>query len=290
MVYTSNENTSSFWFMTSTADSHNASGYWHKIGQELDLESHLATVKELGKARFPVYICQQKVGDFIIVPPKSCHQVINSGGMTMKVSWSRMTARSLELALKEELPIYRRYGTTFTLDISLNAPFSVCRSEVYRVKALIFATLVQTISALDNFVDNQDQIQRREGLLLVLQKLLPLFLQMVEESSIPSNSHILVQPLEAEVCGFCGADIWQSALVCNTCTSDDGSEKISICPPCYVDGRSCLCKRMRPVQSRSQQELLDIANAGIRLLLQYERDNQQFHHILAEKCVEQTPK
>jgi hypothetical protein len=108
MVHTGN-NASSFWFLTSTGDSYEASVYWRELGQELDHESHVATIDELAKARFPIYVCQQELGGFVIVPPRSCHQVLNSGGLTMKMSWSRMIGKSYMLSLSQELRIYQRY-------------------------------------------------------------------------------------------------------------------------------------------------------------------------------------
>jgi hypothetical protein len=81
MAHTSN-NASSFWFLTSTSDSYKASMYWRELGQELDHESHVATMDELAKASFPIYVCKQELGGFVIVPPRSCHQVLNSGGFT----------------------------------------------------------------------------------------------------------------------------------------------------------------------------------------------------------------
>jgi hypothetical protein len=113
MVHTADEDSSSFWFMTSTEDAHKASAYWGRLGHELDLESHLATLDELSQADFKVYVCQQRLGDFVLVPPRSCHQVLNAGGLTMKAAWSRMTPQSLSLALREELPIYQRRGITY---------------------------------------------------------------------------------------------------------------------------------------------------------------------------------
>lgn len=108
MVHTADDNASSFWFMTSTSDAHKASAYWRRLGHELDLETHLATIDELSQADFDIYVCQQRLGDFVIVPPQCCHQVVNTGNLTMKVAWSRMTPQSLSLALQDELPIYQR--------------------------------------------------------------------------------------------------------------------------------------------------------------------------------------
>lgn len=108
MVYTQGHDVSSFWFMTATKNAAEASDYWRTLGYELDLESYVASIDELSKAKFDIYICEQELGDFVIVPPRSCHQVINSGGLTMKASWSRLIPRSLTLAMTLELPIYQR--------------------------------------------------------------------------------------------------------------------------------------------------------------------------------------
>lgn len=99
---------SSFWFMTATSDAAAAAKFFHHLGQELDLETHVVTVDELAKAKFPVFIAEQKLGDLVLVPPRSCHQVVNHGGITLKSSWSRMTLPGLSLALHYELPIYHR--------------------------------------------------------------------------------------------------------------------------------------------------------------------------------------
>lgn len=99
---------SSYWFMTKSSDAPRASAYFQKLNQELDHETYVITVEELAKAPFDVYITEQRLGDLVLVPPRSCHQVVNSGGLTVKTSWSRMTLKGLETAYYHELPIYRR--------------------------------------------------------------------------------------------------------------------------------------------------------------------------------------
>lgn len=107
MCYTENSG-SSFWFMTESSSAPAVADYFHELGHELDLEAHVITVKELEKAPFKVYIEEQKLGDMVLVPPRSCHQVVNHGGITIKMSWSRMTLEGLTAAFYHELPIYRR--------------------------------------------------------------------------------------------------------------------------------------------------------------------------------------
>ncbi|KAH9854204.1 hypothetical protein C2E23DRAFT_726895 [Lenzites betulinus] len=129
----SEDNSSSYWFMTAADDATAVAKYFHKhLKQELDWETHVTSLEELGRAPFTVYVVEQRVGDLILVPPRSCHQVVNSGGLAMKTSWSRMTLDSLETALHSELPIYRR----------------VCRPEQYRVKTVIYRSILHLTQAV----------------------------------------------------------------------------------------------------------------------------------------------
>ncbi|KAI0374859.1 hypothetical protein BV20DRAFT_397091 [Pilatotrama ljubarskyi] len=124
---------SSFWFMTAANDAPEVAKYFHQeLGQELDWETHVTSIEELGRAPFKVYIAEQKVGDLVLVPPRSCHQVVNHGGLAMKTSWSRMTLDNLKTALHCELPIYHR----------------VCRPEQYRVKTVLYRSMLHLTEML----------------------------------------------------------------------------------------------------------------------------------------------
>lgn len=102
------EDSSSFWFMTKGSDCVQVASYFRALGHELDHETHVVSMSELASAPFDVYVVEQKVGDLVLVPPRSCHQVVNFGRMTIKMSWSRMTLSGLRTALYHELPLYRR--------------------------------------------------------------------------------------------------------------------------------------------------------------------------------------
>jgi hypothetical protein len=47
---------SAFWFMTETKNARDAEAYLRSLGQELDAEDHFATLDELAKAPFQVWI------------------------------------------------------------------------------------------------------------------------------------------------------------------------------------------------------------------------------------------
>lgn len=56
--------------MTSPSDCGIVTDYFQKLGHELDWEDHVATLEELEKASFDVYILEQKLGDLVLVPPR----------------------------------------------------------------------------------------------------------------------------------------------------------------------------------------------------------------------------
>ncbi|KAJ7774985.1 hypothetical protein B0H16DRAFT_82082 [Mycena metata] len=258
---------SSFWFMTATSSANAAAEYFHtKINQELDHEAHVITLAELAQAPFKVYIVEQKLGDLVLVPPRSAHQVVNSGGLTIKTSWSRMTVDGLSLALRYELPLYRR----------------VCRSEVYRVKANIYYTLLSTIQQVSDskrLSNSRDPVHASTSqnnmptLLKNLRRILLLFDSILIEEYSPEAPHMRKltedEYIDHLACDFCGGDVFQSFFECCSCV--DGRKPANhgagliICPGCYVEGRTCHCEKMIPVQSRPLGQLFDARQRAVDL-------------------------
>ncbi|KAL0946647.1 hypothetical protein HGRIS_012841 [Hohenbuehelia grisea] len=277
---------SSFWFMTDGSDAAEVAAYFRKLHQELDHETHVISVDELAKAPFKVYIAEQLLGDLVLVPPRSCHQVVNQGGITIKTSWSRMTLKGLSTALFQELPVYHR----------------VCRPETYRIKSTIHHTLLKKTSTLVDILPEMahrpvravsvvygkaeprppqassilhDSVSRLKSRCFdvanELKELLRLFRAILHEeyaddwasmkiltvsssptdpSSPQSSPHERYCAEEGYLsCDFCGADIFQSYFECSICSCDLGKEAgpgVFICPGCYVEGRSCRCEVMTP--------------------------------------------
>ncbi|KAF8077845.1 hypothetical protein FPV67DRAFT_1684874 [Lyophyllum atratum] len=286
MCYTENDG-SSFWFMTRSSDAPEASKYFQKLEQELDHETHVITVEQLAKAPFEVFIGEQQLGDLVLVPPRSCHQVVNNGGLTIKTSWSRMTLKGLETAYYHELPIYRR----------------VCRTETYRVKYTIYHTFRQKINDLANLRrrDIHSHLlltgKKNDNVLASTKTLLKLFDAILVEEYSPDHGkmHCLSSrspspPASSDLndaasdyigsgdvhvtCDFCGADIFQSFFECLNCVPSDASgdpkvmhgDGFVLCAGCYVEGRSCKCTTMEPIQCRPFGQLLSIRNKAAELL------------------------
>ncbi|KAJ7125468.1 hypothetical protein C8R43DRAFT_29416 [Mycena crocata] len=294
MCYTENGG-SSFWFMTATSSANAAAEYFHdRLSHELDHETHVITVEQLARTPFKVYITEQKLGDLVLVPPRSCHQVVNAGGITIKTSWSRMTLDGLSLALRYELPLYRR----------------VCRSEVYRVKSTIYHTLLQTIDTVSKLLRKQParSTGSRNAVASTSQKDMPTQLRtlirvlllfdsiLIEEYSQRShNMRNLSSENEGDTdeigqltCDFCGGDVFQSFFECRTCV--DGPRRAApgggliVCPGCYVEGRTCGCETMVPMQCRSFDELLNARARAVELFNACsELQHQAIIHIVPSK-------
>ena len=107
-------------WMTSTADSLKISTYFTRTyDSELDWEDKVVEPKEMALWPCDVYIGEQVLGDLVLVPRRSAHQVLNRGGLTVKMSWSRMTSQGIIEGVRLELPTYHRY-----------ASFPLCTSAV----------------------------------------------------------------------------------------------------------------------------------------------------------------
>jgi hypothetical protein len=160
MCYTENGG-SAFWFMTESSAAPSIAKYFQSLGHELDLESHAMSIEEFSAAPCEIYITEQKVGDLMLVPPRSCHQVINHCGLTVKMSWSRMTIRSAQVALRHELPIYRRYDVVAERQQMFSYSLDrVCRAETYRTKSTIHHTLRRNIALLEDEAKGEDDSAR----------------------------------------------------------------------------------------------------------------------------------
>ena len=128
--------------MTETKDRHLVSEYWlSTLGHDIEVEKHFAQINAWKAAPFRTYIVEQKIGDFILIPPLAAHQVWNRGTRTMKVAWNRTTVETLEMALKEALPRARM----------------VCRDEQYKNKAIVYYTLQKYSNLLNKIEDLKDR-------------------------------------------------------------------------------------------------------------------------------------
>jgi Zinc-finger domain of monoamine-oxidase A repressor R1/JmjC domain, hydroxylase len=229
---------SSIWFMTETKDRHVVSEYWlSALGHDIEVENHFAQINAWKAAPFKTYVVEQRVGDFILIPPLAPHQVWNRGTRTMKVAWNRTTVETLEMALEEALPRARM----------------VCRDEQYKNKAIIYYTLVKYSKLLTAAANlKQKSSNKPSAKVRQLQKdfrrLHALFTQiLISESFPPGKEEKKVEfiPYDSNItCSYCRGNIFNRFLTCQSCVGElpNGDEDTyDICMECYAMGRSCLC-------------------------------------------------
>lgn len=236
---------SSIWFMTETKDRHLVSEYWlSTLGHDIEIEAHFAQVNAWKAAPFNTYVVEQKVGDFILIPPLAPHQVWNRGTRTMKVAWNRTTVETLEMALDEALPRARM----------------VCRDEQYKNKAIVlfalnkYSIMLASVEELKrtaadpqvrfdlNYSGKIRQLQKDFKRLfslytkILISEMLPTGAALEKGEYIPYDSNI--------TCSYCRCNIFNRFLTCPTCIVplDNGEEDTyDVCLECYAMGRSCRC-------------------------------------------------
>ena len=237
MVHTSNGGTdgtragSSVWFMTASVDREAIAEYWlSQLGHDVEVESHFASVQDLARAPFKVYVHEQILGDYILIPPLAPHQVWNRGDVTMKAAWNRTTVETLGLAITESLPKARL----------------VCRDEQYKNRAIIHETLRIWADVLNGGRDTPKDMDkcRMEN---DFAKLFNYFNRLlIDESFGPHMSTPDFEKIDNEynvTCSFCRANIWNRFLTCKHCADigDTDDDPYDICMDCYARGRSCFC-------------------------------------------------
>ncbi|KAL1966395.1 hypothetical protein VTN77DRAFT_4537 [Rasamsonia byssochlamydoides] len=168
---------------------------------------------ELMKADFPIYVCEQEVGDVVVFPPATAHQVWNVGTLSTKMVWNILHPLSLEAGLNYVQPPFNR----------------LCHPDVARTNLSLACAMLSLV---------KDNGPGPRSLPPDLPLLCRLFRQMVRDESIedaPATEITLVQIPENMIatCNFCGTAIWNRHVRCTECRDFD------LCLLCYLSGRSC---------------------------------------------------
>ncbi|KAJ3284727.1 hypothetical protein HK104_009808 [Borealophlyctis nickersoniae] len=277
MLDAENDNSTSLWFMAASPDKHKAEAYWREKGQDLDTDDYFMGVEDLANAPFKVYVIEQRVGDFVIVPSETAHQVVNKGGYTVKLAWNRHTPQSLKNCYYEVLPILRR----------------MLKPEIYRNKEIVHAAVVRYSEQFQEMEKHGDVDRIRATaplsnfaiLLNILEDMIKdewihIFTGTEMRRDVPPGAELPagwdkipyidnVSQEEKRSCDFCRADIWNRGWSCSLCVRDGAP--YDMCLDCFARGRSCLHPtKMVMVQAWKMSELmacLQAANARYNAVL-----------------------
>ncbi|OAX79567.1 hypothetical protein ACJ72_06110, partial [Emergomyces africanus] len=164
---------------------------------------------ELQKADFPLYVHEQRVGELVVFPPATAHQVWNLGAISTKMVWNILHPLSLEAGLNYVQPPFNK----------------LCHPDVARSNLSLACAMLSLLR------DDPRPIPD-------LPLLANLFSQMVRDEMIddePVTPISLVRIPETAIatCDFCGTAIWNRHLRCSECQDFD------LCLLCFLSGRSC---------------------------------------------------
>jgi len=171
---------------------------------------------ELLDADFPLYVYDQRVGDLVVFPPATAHQVWNPSTLTTKLVWNILHPLSLEVGFQY-----------------VQTPFNrLCHPDVARTNLSLSSAMLSLLQ------DHQKVTAASSSLPPDLPLLSRLFRQMVHDETIESApvtaiSLVTLPAGTIATCNFCSTAIWNRHVRCTQCTDFD------ICLLCYVNGRSC---------------------------------------------------
>lgn len=172
--------------------------------------------EELLKADFPLYAYDQRVGDLVVFPPATAHQVWNPSTLSTKLVWNILHPLSLEVGFDY-----------------VQAPFNrLCHPDVARTNLSLACAMLSLLQ------DTQNVTNPSLPLPPDLPLLSRLFRQMVHDETIEAQSVtpislVPIQPGTIATCNFCSTAIWNRHVRCTQCADFD------LCLLCYLNGRSC---------------------------------------------------
>ncbi|KAJ3175359.1 hypothetical protein HDU87_006311 [Geranomyces variabilis] len=216
MVYTG-DGARAIWFLAESAALSQVSRFWKAQGQSIYGDDYFASVDVLQTAPFDVFVIEQKLGDFVIVPPETAHQVYNKGGINMKLSWNRVTVDSLQRCVERVLSEYRIH----------------MRPEIYRIKTLVHHTVKHMTTRAGPWSADSD-LSSRLKFMKDFRSVITSFATIVRDEWIegePDRSFLptpwpdVGQP-HMRICDFCRADIWNRGFNCKICASASKSRPL----------------------------------------------------------------
>lgn len=267
MVWTDAPNACAYWFMVASRDRDAARAFWLANGGNLDHDNHLLSPDVLATAPFPIYVVEQRLGDFVLVNPDGAHQVINVGGSSMKIAWNRVPPICLRFAHDRVLPKLRAQGKQEIYRIKTAAWFGLQRSVqlVERGELPPTRKTVQRLEELRRLVADNWAAEAIDEAVLRQLSVGPLRAAPLASVSSPlvagaarAGGEETPESLCARVaewrgativreaedgashtrsCDFCHCDLWNRFWHCSVCAA--ASTDYDLCLQCVAVGRGC---------------------------------------------------
>jgi hypothetical protein len=155
-----------------------------------------------------------------------------------------------------------------------------CNPELYGIRELLYGHIQDLASLLpEGPPRNIDRCKYDIGTSCKLIQLFDNVLQ--EEYSQEHGSLPLIHRTEKPpTCDFCGCNLFLSVLRCSGGCGIDETTAATICPSCFVEGRTCICGNMIPSRFRSFSTVLEqrnLAAATLRSLQDPDMEGPMIH-------------
>ena len=149
----------------------------------------------------------------------------------------------------------------------------MCIPTKFPVKSLAYQAMCSRLKKLETAGEGVTRSS-----VLDMRRLLNIVNEVLEVESYPDDDQLPFleeQPRVDLACSSCGGEIFRTVFSCrNGCLTDgetgalDGT-KVTVCPLCFVEGRTCSCRRMQPLRVREMGPLMEIRDKACTLI----RDN-----------------
>ncbi|KAJ3122328.1 hypothetical protein HK098_002951 [Nowakowskiella sp. JEL0407] len=263
IIHTEDDTASAMWFMFNSKDIEQVDTFWRKSFKDEHRGELMGSVGclfedsfwcdperflELEPSGVNVWITEQKLGDYIIVPPSCAHQVYNKGSVNVKVAWNNLNLNDLPVSYNKMLPAYRK---SF-------------KREIYKIKSVIYYSVKDLTKKLSESLSTNERSPEINSLARNLDTLIPLLKSIVQSETISYSAQELFPFPElsspesraptkydddsphARACDFCNCDIFNFGVIVRF--SDD--EEYDICVDCFAMGRGVKLERGRKLELR----------------------------------------
>eukprot|EP01080_Neovahlkampfia_damariscottae_P010100 gene10100-2520_t len=228
MVDVEDEKSYSLWKLFHPKDYQLIECYLKKyFKSSLDHDNCFLTTTFLSCVPFETIIFEQKLGDYIIIPPNSPHQVENFGGHGTKIAWNTMLPKAIPLAY-DTLEVYRTIG----------------KQQIFRIKAMAYYSLEKLMNSVSDLLfdlEDSNLLTDFDALIQTVTKIIQseYITKKDDDPTFKVKKFHDITPHE-RVCDYCKQDIFNRCYHCSECGIDDG---VDFCLPCVAFGRGCIHRR-----------------------------------------------